>query len=191
MKNLIKVGRRSFLKLLAFISLAPVAPFACGNIQSAADRSAINSLLLHLLGIEDRRINLLDRIRETSDEFFDQACAGVVDYISGRYETPSGIDFKMFLDDLNTGGPADADGILYLVEILKDNAAMVFYTSPDGFALAGYERQPFQRTVIHAFIRNRIYPNCYTPCHSSWSCYAACHPAKRIGSDEGLSRDSR
>jgi hypothetical protein len=173
-----QVGRRSFLKLFIVVLIAPVAPFSCGKLSSATDRATINSLLLHLLGIEDYPINLFDRLKEFVDESFHQACLDLLDYIYIRYQTPSGINLKAFLDDLNTGDSADAADISYLVEILKTNAIMGFYTSSEGFALAGYERQPFKRTFIHSFIRDRIYPNCYTPCHSSQSCYAACHPAK-------------
>jgi hypothetical protein len=184
-----QIGRRSFLKLLTLLLAAPLVPFSCGKLPGPTDKGIINLLLLHLLGIEAYPINLLDQIREFADESFDQACLELLDYISRRYQTSSGMNLKAFFDDLNAGGPSDEDDVIYLVEILKTNAIMVFYASPLGFALADYERQPFKRTFIHSFIRDRTYPNCYTPCHSSQSCYAACHPAKGTGQDLKTSRE--
>jgi hypothetical protein len=184
-----QIGRRSFLKLLTLLLAAPVVPFSCGKLPGPADKGTINSLLLHLLGIEADPINLLEQIREIADESFDQACLELLDHIAGRYQTSSGVNLKAFLDDLNAGGLSDEDDLIYLVEILKTNAIMVFYASPLGFALADYERQPFKRTFIHSFIRDRTYPDCYTPCHSSHTCYAACHPAKAAGQDLKTSRE--
>jgi hypothetical protein len=184
-----QIGRRSFLKKLSFLLAAPVLPFSCGKLPDPTDKSTINSLLLHLLGIEAYPINLFDQVRQFADESFDQACLELLEHIAGRYQTSSGMDLKAFLDDLNAGALWDEDDVFYLIEILRTNAIMVFYASPLGFALADYERQPFKRTFIHSFIRDRTYPNCYTPCHSSYTCYAACHPAKGAGRDLKISRE--
>lgn len=184
-----RVGRRSFLKLLAFLMAAPLFPFSCGNLPGPADKGIINSLLLHLLGIETCRINLLDKIREFTDESFDRACTELYDFLSRRYQTFSGMDFTAFLDDLNSGKLQVEEDVIYLVEILRTNAIIVFYASPLGFALADYKRLPFQRTFIHSLIRDVTYPECYTPCHASHTCYAACHPTKGADQDLKASRE--
>ena len=173
-----QVGRRSFLKLISWVLIAPAIPSSCGIIPGATVETTVNSLLLHLIGMEDHGINLLNEIRKSNDESFDLACFELLDHISSKYQTASGIDFLSFVDDLNAGTMSDSEDIFYLVEILKANAVMVFYASSDGFALAGYDRHPFKRTYIHSFLREWTYPNCYTPCHSSKSCYSACHPHK-------------
>lgn len=184
-----KIGRRHFLKLLTFGLTAPFLHTSCGKIPDFPDKGAVNALLLHLLGLETSGIDLFDTVREHADEVFDVACRELYRFLSKRYRSPSGVDLMAFVDDLNSGILRGEEDVLFLADILKNNAIMVFYASPMGFAVAGYKELPFQRTFVHGLIRHFTFPDCYTPCHASTTCYASCHPGKGAEQYRRVSRE--
>jgi hypothetical protein len=160
------MGRREWLQWATAVLLGASVLPACGaRWGSRAGRAALNELFLHILGIEDRPLDLLSRITPELSPWKADLYEQVVRYARRNYGRDQSIDYRSFLDDVEKGkGPSAA--FAYVLDTMKAEAIVAFYTSREGWRLAGFDGPPVRSTILHYWMRRIFFPSCNAPCHS-------------------------
>jgi hypothetical protein len=160
------MGRREWLRrAIALLLGASVLP-ACGaRLGTRAGRAALNELFLHILGIEDRPLDLLSRITPGLSPWKADLYEQVVQHARRNYGRDRTIDYRSFFEDVEKENVPSA-AFAYVLEMMRAEAIAAFYTSREGWRLAGFDGPPVRSTIVHYWMRRIFFPSCNAPCHS-------------------------
>jgi len=132
------MNRRTFLVLLlgGFLSTKTAFSFAGTTGEKGPD---LNEISLHLLGIEDQKVDISSKLKK-SGRF--RVYKDFLRHISIKYQKTDGFDYKAFLIDLDSKKAGSGSFDVMNADILKNEAIKAFYTTKEGWAIAGYEGPP-------------------------------------------------
>ncbi len=136
------MDRRTFLIFLAVGLLSGKAVFSHADFAMESEDRIINRFLLHLLGIEDKDIDIYSRLKNRVSRGRGMQYKTILRELE-LYRKDGDIDLNLFFSDLEARRIKNP--VIYpMVESAKIDAATVFYTSKDGWLLAGYDGPPLK-----------------------------------------------
>lgn len=157
--------RRVFLGW-AFLGLCSLKTFlGCGRSQDAETIEKINEMMRHILGVEDLDV-VLFRPADSGLERQKVAWYGeIVGYVTHHYGGRGGVAYERFFAQVEKGNETNPV-VSFALDMMRADAITAFYTSPKGWALAGYQGPPVRSTWVHFAFRKTFFPSCNLPCHA-------------------------
>lgn len=134
------MDRRTFLVLLlgGFLGTKTALSFAGTIVEKGPD---LNEISLHLLGVEDQKIDISSKLKKSGRS---RSYSRFLQHISMKYQRDIGFDYKAFLADLSSQKAGGHSFDIMDADILKEDAIKAFYTTKEGWAIAGYEGPPLK-----------------------------------------------
>jgi len=157
--------RRAFLgyALLALCSFKTL--LGCGRSRTADTIERINVMMRHMVGVEDRDVALF-RPAESGLESQKTAWYGeIADYVVRHYADQVGVDYERFFTQA-ANHQVKNPTVSFALDMMRADAITAFYTSPEGWRIAGYQGPPVKSTWVHFILRKTVYPSCNLPCHA-------------------------
>ena len=132
-------SRRAHIKNLTGLAMLAVLPCPASESVHVDDSRILNRLMLHLLGLEETGLILEPALKGLSrlTPFVDPGRLAA--FLRSRYHSVTGIDYDRFLTDIDQGKHPDIE---FLVEIIRTEAMLAYYSSEQGWRETGYGGVP-------------------------------------------------
>ncbi|WP_034640521.1 twin-arginine translocation signal domain-containing protein [Desulfovibrio inopinatus] len=169
------MDRRKFIALAGTgVALAGMGTWVWRKTRTHQSTSLANEMLVRILGVEDINdrdtLDLYTQCLHAGGAVFASSCGIVLNWVEQTFvaDTKKTVDWDGFsrqIADVDTD--ADIPGpVLFALKILQTYAVMIFYSSPEGWALCGSNKPPVQNTQVHTLLRDWRFPSCDLPCHA-------------------------
>jgi len=157
--------RRAFMgyALLALCSFKTI--LGCGRSRTADAIERINEMMRHMVGVEDRDVVLFQPAEGGLERQKTAWYAEIVDYAARHYRGQAGVDYEGFFAQA-ANHQVKNPTVSFALDMMRADAITAFYTSPEGWRIAGYQGPPVKSTWVHVILRKTIFPSCNLPCHA-------------------------